>query len=260
MTTKSIQALDRAVVILNALAEQPNGLSLTQLARILKLTPQTVQSLLRTLQIHDFVYQARRAANYQLGPACLRLGQLWLSHHGIEAAAEEIIRELAAQTGEYTLLATMVGNRLHPLVEIRASQPLAANNPWSMDQWHQMATGQVLLAEMEEDSRQRLLDELEGDGLIEDREAFLRQLQAIRRRGEVVCPTTRSEHISALAVPVRDPGGHHTLALGMAVPAARFTPPYQKQLLELLHQTARRLAQRWYRGTPSGNNQQVGTP
>ena len=60
--TRSVQSVDRAILILEVLANAPEGLSLRDLATRLFLAPQTAQSLLRTLELHEFIVQSGRGA------------------------------------------------------------------------------------------------------------------------------------------------------------------------------------------------------
>ncbi|MCD4825277.1 MAG: helix-turn-helix domain-containing protein, partial [Phycisphaerae bacterium] len=56
--TKLVQSVDRALSMLEVLASEPKGLTLSQLSKKLGLLPQTAQGLVRTLQAHEMVSQA----------------------------------------------------------------------------------------------------------------------------------------------------------------------------------------------------------
>lgn len=72
-----IQSVDRAIRILTAL-QGARRMSLSELAARLELPPPTVHGIVRTLVAHGMVSQDPGSARYQLGPAVLRLGNVYL--------------------------------------------------------------------------------------------------------------------------------------------------------------------------------------
>jgi DNA-binding IclR family transcriptional regulator len=74
----TIQSVDRAARILEALAAGPRRLGVSDLAERLDLTRPTVHGLLQTLQAHGFVEQDRDSDKYQLGAGLLQLGNSYL--------------------------------------------------------------------------------------------------------------------------------------------------------------------------------------
>src|SRR4029453_5487164 len=73
-------------------------LSLTELAARLGLPPSTVHGLLRTLVAHGMVLQDRESSRYQLGPAVLKLGNVYLDTLELRSRAVTWSEELARRT------------------------------------------------------------------------------------------------------------------------------------------------------------------
>ena len=86
---RRVQAVDRALGILERLAEAPTGLGLSSLARQLGLPPQTAQSLLRTLQHRGWVDQDGPGSPYRLGAGPVRLHRRWAGVRDRAALARE---------------------------------------------------------------------------------------------------------------------------------------------------------------------------
>lgn len=95
----TIQSVDRAARILEALAGGPRRLGVSQLADQLGLTRPTVHGLLQTLQAHGFVEQDRDSDKYQLGAGLLHLGNSYLDHNELRARSVVHADRLAQRTG-----------------------------------------------------------------------------------------------------------------------------------------------------------------
>ena len=72
-----IQAVDRALRILTVL-QGGRRMSLGEIASAIDLAPSTVHGLVRTLLAHGMVQQEIDSSRYRLGPATLRLGNVYL--------------------------------------------------------------------------------------------------------------------------------------------------------------------------------------
>ena len=72
-----IQSVDRALRILTVL-QGARRMSLGDLAARLELAPSTVHGIVRTLAAHGMVVQEHDSGRYRLGPATLRLGNVYL--------------------------------------------------------------------------------------------------------------------------------------------------------------------------------------
>ena len=74
-------------------------MSLSELAARLELAPSTVHGIVRTLVEHGMVVQERGSSRYQLGPAVLRLGNVYLDTLELRSKAIPWAEDLARRTG-----------------------------------------------------------------------------------------------------------------------------------------------------------------
>src|SRR6478736_6131279 len=74
-------------------------MSLSELASRLELPPSTVHGLVKTLVGHGMVVQERGSGRYQLGPAVLRLGNVYLDTLELRSKAIPWAEDLARRTG-----------------------------------------------------------------------------------------------------------------------------------------------------------------
>jgi DNA-binding IclR family transcriptional regulator len=93
-----IQSVDRALRVLTAL-QGARRLSLSEIAARLELPPSTVHGIVRTLVAHRMVVQEPDSSRYRLGPAVLRLGNVYLDTLELRSTVAPWAEELARRTG-----------------------------------------------------------------------------------------------------------------------------------------------------------------
>lgn len=93
-----IQSVDRAIRILTAL-QGARRMSLSELAARLELPPPTVHGIVRTLVAHGMVSQDPGSGRYQLGPAVLRLGNVYLDTLELRSRSVSWAEELGRRSG-----------------------------------------------------------------------------------------------------------------------------------------------------------------
>ncbi|HEY0870311.1 MAG TPA: helix-turn-helix domain-containing protein, partial [Acidothermaceae bacterium] len=93
-----IQSVDRAIRVLTAL-QGARRMTLSELATRLELPPSTVHGIVRTLVGHGMVSQERGSSRYQLGPAVLLLGNVYLDTLELRSKAIPWAEDLARRTG-----------------------------------------------------------------------------------------------------------------------------------------------------------------
>ncbi len=93
-----IQSVDRAIRVLTAL-QGARRMTLTELSARLELPPSTVHGLVKTLVGHGMVVQEHGSSRYQLGPAVLRLGNVYLDTLELRSKAIPWAEDLAKRTG-----------------------------------------------------------------------------------------------------------------------------------------------------------------
>src|SRR5690349_22530695 len=74
-------------------------MSLSELAARLDLAPSTTHGIVRSLVEHGMVVQERGSSRYQLGPAVLRLGNVYLDTLELRSKAVPWADDLARRTG-----------------------------------------------------------------------------------------------------------------------------------------------------------------
>jgi DNA-binding IclR family transcriptional regulator len=104
-----IQSVDRAVRILFALQGE-RRLGIADLAVRLELAPSTVHGIVKTLAAHNLVVQDAGSGRYQLGPAVLQLGNVYLDTLELRSRAIPWSEELVRRTGMAVRTGVLAGD------------------------------------------------------------------------------------------------------------------------------------------------------
>jgi DNA-binding IclR family transcriptional regulator len=252
-----IQSVDRAIRVLSTL-QGARQLSLSELAGRLELPPSTVHGIVRTLVAHGMVVQDRGSGRYQLGPAVLRLGNVYLDTLELRSRAMTWAEELARRTG----FAVRTGVLLAEDVVIIHHEPRPDGSRQMPEVGivipsHASALGKALLAFSADDEERMLsapaLRSMTGETVTETA-ALKDQLAAVRTSAVA---TERDEAVlgeSGIAAPVFDASGLAVGAVGVVVPTNEW--PVDDAVTDAVRSAARTIsrelgAAQWPAAPPS---------
>src|SRR3954454_9264218 len=238
--TNMIQSVDRAIRVLTAL-QGSRRMPLTELATHLSLPASTTHGLVKTLVAHGMVVQERGSSRYQLGPAVLRLGNVYLDTLELRSKAIPWAEDLARRTG----LSVRTGVLLLDDVVIIHHEPRPDGSRQMPEVGivipaHASALGKAMLAFLPEDEKRVLTsDELRSmtGETVTSPELLRDQLDQIRSSGVA---TERDEAVigeSSRASPVFDSYGEAVGAIGVVVPSGG--DPEASEVSDLVRDTAR---------------------
>ena len=119
------QLLHRAAGVLRELSVSgPNGMSTTELARIVGLTRSTTHRILNALEIEGMVDHDHQTGLWFLGPEVYIWGKSATKRFDILPMARRVVRELAKSTGESAFFSVRRGDETVCLVGEEGSFPL----------------------------------------------------------------------------------------------------------------------------------------
>ena len=241
-----IQSLDRAVKILDILAEcSPETMAPSTLAQRLGLSPQTVGNILRALYAQGMVSQdgSRR---YRLGSHCFYLGQAADHWQTLREKSRPILKELRDMTGSSVFLGVIENDKLLCLSLLQRGDDFFRFPPqhWT-DQLHSTASGRLLVALMDAESRRRLLRRIQRRQVTSQTVTDIAQLEELCERiAEAHYAEVKNESVEgtwSLAVPVTTPNGEVLAALALSDHQTAYGQMDLKSRLELLFAAAARI-------------------
>lgn len=220
---EGLRALDRAVTILSALAEHPEGLPLAALARETGLTTTTVHRMLAALRSKRLV---RESAD---GLHLLGIGTLMLSGpylEGLELRREALphLRSLNAEVNEACHLGALASPHIVYIEKLDSTHPVRmVSRVGSTMPAVRTAMGRAILGL----SPEHLVDQVLADtrqqlGTVAD-EAHVREaLERARALGYATDLEENEPGISCIGAAVRDAQGRPVAAISVSSPTARF--------------------------------------
>jgi DNA-binding IclR family transcriptional regulator len=244
-----IQSVDRALRILVVL-QGARHLSLGEIAARLDLAPSTVHGIIRTLLAHGMVQQDRDSGRYRLGPATLRLGNVYLDTLELRSRVVPWSEELARRTGcavrtAVLLLSDVVVVHHEPRPDGSRQMPEVGIVIPS----HACALGKAQLA-FDADACALVLDgSAAGRGgpgrslssmtgeTITDPAALRAELETVRSSGIATEVEEAVLGECGVATPLSEAGGEVAGAIGLVVPSGEW--PLEPAALDALRATAR---------------------
>lgn len=219
----SVQSVDRALSLLEALAQAGSPVGVGELAERTGLPQGTAHRLLQGLHRRGYVrHDASR--KYSVGTAALRLGDA--AQRSLARSARPFLAQLVEASGETANLAVLEGDDVVYLAQVSSPHTLRMFADVGRHvPPHSTAVGKVLLAAM---PRERAVALLRRTGLprrtgatITDLDEFCRVLDAVQVDGWAADDEEQESGIRCVAVPVFS-GEQVVAAVSLSGPAERF--------------------------------------
>jgi IclR family KDG regulon transcriptional repressor len=249
-TTKvmsTVQSVERAAALLLALAEFPQGASLSQLSTATSLHKSTARRLLLTLSTMAFVRQVPPADHYTLGARIPALGQTAQLHLLLGPVTHRILVELRNETVETVHLATPDKYALVYLEKvvshwtIQASSRIGARTPL-----YCTGLGKAYLAFQPREVWADYIDATElhrkTPTTLIDPAALIKELTKIRSNGYAWDNEENEPGVRCVGAPVLNSSGISVAAVSVMAPTGRLPTARVAELGAQVRAAAARLA------------------
>jgi DNA-binding IclR family transcriptional regulator len=236
---RPVAAVERAIALLDVLADGTGPRGVNELARALGAHASTVSRLLGTLAEAGLVEREPASGRYRLGLRVAHWGSAAVAGRDLRELARPLLTELSAITGETATLSLAAGTEALTADYVASSQSvLSQARVGRASVGHATAVGKVLLA-FRADALEALPTKLERftDRTIVDRAVLEHVLGGVRARGYAEASEEREPGLHAIAVPVLDGRGQLAAVLGLQGPD-RFDAAARARALEPLRERA----------------------
>ncbi len=220
-----VRAIDRALTVLEAVAESPSGASVHALAQSTGLPLSTVYRLVETLRHRGYLSEDDAKGCYVVGFRAFQVGAVYSAASRLSAAARPIMQQLVDELGETVNLGVIEGGRAIYLDQVSASRMMRTFVQTGAEApLHCSGVGKVLLAY--NDSPEALpLSGLDltryTERTLVDPEDLTKELERVRKLGYAVDDQEREAGVRCVAVPIFDAVGGVVAALSISGPAGR---------------------------------------
>jgi IclR family acetate operon transcriptional repressor len=243
-----LAVLARALQLVNALAEQTDGIGVNQLSAKLGEPPATVHRMLTALCVEGVVRQDDHSKRYRLGPITLRWAQAFLKQDTTASAAQPFLDELRSRIAESVFLTELVSD--HAVCVATAESPRPLRFFMRVGQrmpWHAAASARAILAYRSDGEARRLLK-------VERIRRFtvatpirltevMQQIKEVRAKGVATCDEELEVGVTALAAPVRDVTGEVIASVSVVAPSQRLSGDARRTVITEVLSTARRISE-----------------
>jgi DNA-binding IclR family transcriptional regulator len=232
----SVQVIQRASAILQALKGEPQGLSLSQIAERVGLARSTVHRIVSALETEGLLMSASPTGRFRLGPALASLGAS--AGRDLALDVHPFLVRLSEEANETVDLAVLEHEHVLFIDQVVADHRLrAASAVGAVFPAHCTANGKALLAALSDDQVRRLLPRRLArltPATITERAALLDELAEIRELGVAYDREEHTVGICAVGAAVGDPDGRFA-AVTIPMPAQRFYGNETRLAATLLH-------------------------
>jgi IclR family acetate operon transcriptional repressor len=222
----SIQSVDRALTLLETIAEFGGETTLSRLASHTGLNISTCHHLLATLVQRGFVIKATGRRGYALGARILYLSHACLQVE-LPRRAQPALDRINQSTGETVHLAALQGDELVTILkrDARHAVRVDAGTLGTSDAAHATASGKAILGWLPEDEIRRIVA---AHGMtkftpntITDLDGLIEELRLVRRNGFALDREEFRPGVVCVGAAIRDQSGAVVGAISASTPSMR---------------------------------------
>lgn len=228
--TYFVQALDRAMDILECFSYEENELTLNQIIERTGLNRTTVRRLLGHLVDREYMRYDEHERIYYLGVKLLELGGIVFSTVSLRRIAAPFLTRLRDQTGHTVILGVRMEDSLvyadkrDGKGHYRTTSEVGWRRPI-----HYGGLGMLLMAYMTEEKQDEILDKEPLQTFtpksIVDRNIFKKELKKIRNQGFMVGREYVFEGLGGIGAPIKDYRGDVVASLLVTMPISFINDP-----------------------------------
>ena len=240
-------AIQKAVAILETIANENRALSLPDIADQLSLPRQTIHRVVKQLEQIGLVLRDPQRERYRIGQRLNRLALSAISNAQQNKASHAVLQALVADVRETCNVGMLDGHEVVYIDRVECDWPLRVQlSAGSRVPVYCTAIGKLLLAHQDAEARRGII--LSGplkrltENTITDPDELEANLEEIRLLGYSINNQEDSVGLIAMAVPIRDAHGHVVAGLAVHAPEARLSIPAAKRLLPRFHAAAAKIA------------------
>jgi DNA-binding IclR family transcriptional regulator len=242
-----IQSLQRALGVLEIIANNHAPIGSTEISRRAKLHASTTHHLLQTLASLGYLAQDAQTREYYIGSKIFQVAALAWNEANLLKLAVPAMADVAHYAGETAHLSLITQNEITVIHKVEGKDPIHVSARVGYPSpAHCTANGKILLATFPKDQLKEFLSENElrpfTPNSVTSIELLERELNRVRAQGYAVDNQEFKIGVRCIAAPLRNFTGQVIAAIGISGPAWRMTEESLPDLAEYLTAVARRLS------------------
>ncbi|SMF58650.1 transcriptional regulator, IclR family [Xaviernesmea oryzae] len=247
---KSIQSVDRALSILEALSLSNSPLMLNEIAKLVGINLSTCHHLVKTLVKRGYVVYAGRSSGYSLSSRLEAVAQRSVRDYNLVEFVRPKLQELNIDLREAVQMAVLRGSALvtHIRLPSHIAPQLDLREYAKLHTVHAVAPGKAILAWLPEAELARVVAD-NGlasftDKTITSLGALIEELRLVRRSGFAMDDGEFRPDLVGYGAVVRDMSGAVVCSVGATIPRKRASDAYRSHVARAVVDCARELSGR----------------
>jgi len=184
-------------------------MNMTEISKELGLYPSTIHRILDTLKYWGYVEQGPNTQKYQLGLKLLELGMAKFHKMDLVREASPYLKELVKECNETVHLGVLEGGEVLYIAKEGSSQTIRmCSYIGKRAPLHCTALGKVLLADLPEEERRKILGQKGLPRLTEktitDKEDLEKKLGRIKKQGFALDREENEKDVCCIAAPIKN--------------------------------------------------------
>lgn len=245
---KTVQSVERALAIMDALAHEGSPMKLSSLSKQLGLNISTVHRLLNTLMVWGYVEQDPHMGKYRLGIKSFEIGNKALYSLDIRSVAKPYLKKLVDKSNETANLAILVEGEVVYIDQVETHNIIKMfARPGTRGPAYCTGSGKALLAALSEYEINRLARDFSfksyTNKTITNVGDLKKELSLIRKQGYSLDMGEMEEDVRCVAAPIIDHEGKTIAAISLSGPSTRMSDQYlRNELVPLVIDTAKQIS------------------
>lgn len=227
--TGAVQSVDRALSLLETLAEDSGGIRLSELARRVGLASSTAHRLLVTLQRRGFVQQELKSGKWLVGHRAFSVGEAFSLRRNLIAPSHPFLRMLRDRTRETANLGVIEAEEAVTIAQVESREIMRAiAPPGGCVPILNSGMGKAIVATWPEPAIDRLI---ERQGLrpmtsksLNSRQSVISEIARIREQGYAIDDEEYVIGMRCVAAVVWGPTSDPIAAISVSGLSVRVTP------------------------------------
>ena len=247
MAKATLQTVDRALQLLEILAEHPTGMQPKEIEEVLELNKVTVHRLLATLENRGFIERMGNA--YVIGLKLVELSSMKLSNVELKTEAAPYLRELVTRLGLPVQMAILEGteaifiDKIESRNSFRMYSQIGKRIPL-----YASGVGKVLLLQASDEEIRQKLETVEFTAFtpktLTNVEAVIEAVKVARKKGYAIDDEEHEEGIFCVAAPIYDYRDKIIAAVSVGDINKQFVKGTNAKQIELIKETAKKISKR----------------
>ncbi len=244
----SVQSVERALDIIEALSESPKGISLSELSDLVNLHASTTHRLLRTLNLRGYVAKDPYSGKYILSTRMFEIGNAAISGTDLLEVSRLHLEQLADLLQETVHLVVRDGDEIVYLIknEVTSGNVNIASRVGTRNPMYCTGVGKAILATLDDETIEGIWNRTQVTQFtpttITTLDRLKEELESIRKLGYATDYEEHAQGICCVAAVILNSNKNAIAAISVTAPSARMNSRTMQLYAPHITQAAEKIA------------------